>query len=630
MNDDASAIGAPTGQGLRDWTESLKDPVLFSLTAHAPDAIMVLDLDGRIRFINWTAGGLSIEKVLGTEVYGYVPADQRAAMRECFDSVKTTHKASTYQNVYTNPDDRTISFWDSRVAPVLQAGEVVALVVISSDVTERREAAAQREMLFAVSLDMLCVAGFDGFFKRINPAFQKTLQYTKEELLSRAYADFVHPDDVLRTQLASEALSQGRDVVDFENRYRRKDGQYRTLSWRGTADRAAKMIFAVARDVTEQRALELQLRQSQKMDAIGQLAGGLAHDFNNLLLAIMGNTEAAQLQLGAEHEVAEHLTDIARASERASGLVKELLALGSRRPSQVLPLEINQFLASLATTLRRLVPASIELTLVPQRETIVVSADAAQLEQVLLNLCLNARDAMPAGGQLTLEAQTQHDDQAAGHELGAAPGTYAVISVTDTGRGMSPEVRERIFEPFFTTKDPGKGTGLGLATAYAIVKQHNGSLQVQSQPGMGSCFRIYLPTSAAATAEVAARLQTPLPVGYGTVLLAEDEELVKRAVTSILRSAGYDVVGVANGLEALAVLESGRHIDLVLLDIVMPKLGGLPTLMRIKERWPNVKVVLSSGYHDGTGGAVPPGTRVLEKPYRAEDLLSCLSEALGT
>ncbi len=399
-----------------------------------------------------------------------------------------------------------------------------------------------------------------------------------------------------------------------------------------TADPVAKMLFAVARDVTEQRALELQLRQSQKMDAVGQLAGGLAHDFNNLLLAIMVNTEIAQQRCGAEHELAGHLSDIARASQRASDLVKQLLAFARRRPSQMAPLDLNKALASLSMMVRRLMPENVEINLATASTPAIVDADPAQLEQVLLNLCLNARDAMPDGGKLSIETETVHID---GHqpELGLATGRYAVISVTDTGTGIALDVRDRIFEPFFTTKAPGKGTGLGLATAYAIIKQHSGVLGVESEPGKGSKFRAYLPLSSSAasspaTGELENAPSLRLAAGKGTILVAEDEDLVRSAVTSILRRAGYVVLAARDGVEALELLESGCGAQLVLLDIVMPRLGGPETLVHIRRRWPKLKVILSSGYGDAAN-ALAMGAALLDKPYRAEELLRRVEEELG-
>ena len=628
MKDDVSGVTA-TARDLRAWLDALNEPVLRSLTAHAPDAIFVLDLDARIQFINWTAGGLTVEGVIGTEVYGYVPPEQRAAMSECFKTVRRTQKPGSYQNVYTNPVNGSVSFWESRVAPIIQHGDVVGFVVISSDVTERRDAAAQRELLFSVSLDMLCIAGFDGFFKRINPAWCKTLQYSTQELLSRPWVDFLHPDDVARSATAGQTLMEGRDVIDFENRYRRKDGQYRTLSWCATGDPITKMIFAVARDVTEQRALEQQLRQSQKMDAVGQLAGGLAHDFNNLLLAILVNTEMVSAQLGPQHVLAGHLADIARASERASDLVKQLLAFGRRRPSRMEPLELGPILTNLSVIVRRLIPANVEVSLAAGPAGTFVNADPAQVEQVLLNLCLNARDAMLSGGRLTLETEVVNlSKQSADHALIAAPRRYAVISVGDTGTGMSPAVRDRIFEPFFTTKEPGKGTGLGLATVYAIVTQHGGAVQVQTEEGKGSRFSVYLPICEPPQQTLAKEPGAPFRAGHGTILVAEDEELVRSAVTSILESAGYLVLAASNGEDALAILEARDDVDLVLLDVVMPRLGGAETLARIAERWPKIKVVLSSAYRQRYDN-LPQGTVVLEKPYRADDLLRRLNEELS-
>jgi len=618
-------------RGLRAWIESLDGAVLRSLTAHAPDAIFVLDLQERIQFINWAAGGLTIDGVIGTLVYDYVRVEEQALMRECFEAVRRTHKPGSYQNRYINPVDGSVSFWESRVAPVLQDGAAIGLVVISSDVTERRADAAQRELLFSLSLDMLCIAGFDGYFKRINPAFWKTLQYSSEELLGKPYIEFVHPDDVASTIAATRALEGGQDIVDFENRYRRRDGRYRTLSWRSTSEPVSGLIFAVARDVTERRALELQLRQSQKMEAIGQLAGGLAHDFNNLLLAIMVNTQSVQRSLGPDHGLAEQLTDISRASQRASDLVKQLLALGRRRPSHIVPLELNRALSELSTLVRRLIPENIDLSLLSAAEAMVVNADPAQLEQVLLNLCLNARDAMLDGGRLTISTEALWVAEGTHSQLGLRPGSYAAIHVSDTGTGIAPEFLDRIFEPFFTTKAPGQGTGLGLATAYTIIEQQCGVLHFESELGVGSKFSAYLPLSQSAEAERSeARDRSPRS-GHGTVLVAEDEDLVRSAVTMILQSAGYTVLGARDGLEALEILDAGANVRLVLLDIVMPKLGGPATLARIRERWPDLKVILSSGYKEGrTIGTVPHEVPLLEKPYRAEDLLKLLDQELST
>ena len=471
-----------------DWAK------LRRITEHAPDVTMVLDTECQIQFINWTAPGLSVDQVLGTSVYTYVPADQHAAMRTCFRTVRETGQPGGYGNVYDAPGGGKLE-WESRVAPITDGGEVIGFTVFSRDVTQRNASDRERTRFFDLSVDMLCVAA-DGYFKRVSPSFSTVLGFSEEELLSRPFMELIHPDDRARSEEILRGLLAGQEVIDFEIRIQCRKGGYKLISWRSRADTATGRIYAVGRDITTQRTLETQVREAQKMDAIGQLAGGIAHDFNNLMLSVLVNAEFAGEAVGDDSELAEFLTEITRAGQRATALTKQLLAFSRSESLQTIELDLNQLTEGMLQMLRRLLPASIELDFIPGNRLPHIRADKNQIEQVLLNLCVNARDAMPNGGRLTIETETVLVNGRFRESYPwAKPGRYVLLSVTDTGCGMSKDITQRIFEPFFTTKPTGKGTGLGLATVYAILKQHDGMVHVYSEPDVGSTFKVYLPAA---------------------------------------------------------------------------------------------------------------------------------------
>jgi len=450
---------------------------------------MVLDLQQRVEFINWTAPGLTPEQVIGTSIYDYVPLDQHEGMRACFARVLATGTPGTYRNVYFLPGSAPM-YWESVVSPVTRDGESIGFTVFSRDVSERDKRAKELDEFFELSLDFLCIADFDGYFTRVNPTFTRVLGHSEQEILSRPFFDLIHPDDVAGTLREVERLSQGLEVVGFENRYRARDGGYRVLAWQGRADPAHRRIFAVARDVTAERALEAQLRESQKMEAVGQLAGGIAHDFNNLMQVVLGNSQLVAYELQGERgEVMTHVDEIARAGQRAASLTRQLLQFSRREPLTRQNVDLNELSRTLLVMLRRLIPESIALEFTPSPAPAAVAGDPGQLEQVLLNLCVNGRDAMPAGGVLNIDILVREAVAAATGE-----GTRVVLTVRDSGVGMTDETRARVFEPFFTTKEPGKGTGLGLSTVYGIVRLHGGDIRVTSTPGRGSSFEASFPS----------------------------------------------------------------------------------------------------------------------------------------
>jgi PAS domain S-box-containing protein len=616
------------GDALAHWLAGPGLAALDGITGSALDVVGVIDPTLTVRYVNWTAPGLTREGIIGSSVLDLAPPDYREKAREAYESVLATGVGTRIEMLIRTQDN--ILFWDVRVAPIRNGDRVIGLVAISSDVTEQRRAHADRDRFFSLSLDMLIVVTPDGSLKRVNPAFAQTLGRDVAELHSKPFIDFVHPDDQARTVAAVEVVRSGTPVTDFENRYRRKDGEFRVFSWRATVDPITDDVYAVARDVTDHRGTEAQLRHSQKMDAVGQLAGGVAHDFNNLLCAILANTSLAADFTSGAPEVAEHLAEIEAAAQRAADLTKQLLTFSRRQPLRPVPVDFNALVRGLMKMLRRLLPESIAIDSIPGHNLSSVNADPGQLEQVIVNLCVNARDAMERGGRLTIETENVliNARYCESHPW-ARPGRYVLLSVSDTGVGMTAEVRERAFEPFFTTKTH-QGTGLGLSTVYGIVQQHEGLVHLYSEPGAGTTFKVYLPVHTRPADNVGNELESLPPRGQETILLAEDEDQVRSAVVQILQRAGYCTIAATNGIDAIALLrDASVPVHLALLDVVMPGLGGPETWEQLRALRPSLRVLFASGYADDRyRRRLPPGAVLLEKPFRAEDLLHRIRKAL--
>ncbi|NVB42284.1 response regulator [Pseudenhygromyxa sp. WMMC2535] len=482
----------------------------------------------------------------------------------------------------------------------------------------------ERARFFELSLDLLCVAGLDGYFKEINPSFSRVLGYSEAELLAQPLIDFVHPEDRADTSHAFERLAGGEPLIDFENRYRCKDGELRTLEWRAVVDSPGEQIHAIARDVTEQHGLRAQLLQSQKLEAVGQLAGGLAHDFNNLMLAIIANASFAREHEAVTGELEEYVCEIEQAAKRAADLTRQLLAFSRRRTMKREPVDLNALVTELHRMLRRLIPESVELVFEPTFGIPLIEGDLSQLEQVLVNLCLNARDAMPEGGRIVVSTgyagTPEREDR-----------SWLRLRVADNGSGMVPEIRERVFEPFFTTKKKGEGTGLGLAMAYGIVEQHGGSISVESTPDEGSVFEIELPVTKGARRKTKPARRAEAPGGSETVLIAEDEEIVRKVISGMLRRNGYAVINTADGNAALRAYEEHREeIAMVLVDVVMPGMSGPELAAALRVLDPELPVLFTSGYNqDGRlRDILPEGARLLDKPFQESELLRRVRQVL--
>ncbi len=391
------------------------------------------------------------------------------------------------------------------------------------------------------------------------------------------------------------------------------------------APRGAVLVF---RDVSKRLQLEQQATHAQKMEAVGRLAGGVAGDFNNVLTVITGYAELLRAEISASNPIRRFVDEIIYAGERAAALTRHLLAFSRGATSQPRVIDLNALLSGMEAMLRRLLGHVIELNLLISPGLGRVRADPAQIEQVVVNLATNARDAMPQGGKLVIETANAELDENTAANLAVKPGSYVMLAVSDTGMGMDTVTRSRLFEPFFTTKAPGKGSGLGLATAYGAIKQADGCVTVYSQPGCGTIFEIYLPrVKEAVTEPVRARSAK----GSETILLVDDEEGVRKLVFAVLKSNGYDVVEASNGASALAAYEKNRHkIDMVLTDVVMPQMSGFELGKQLEEGSPGLKILYMSGYRDNAiGGSGTETPRAfLHKPFTPDVLLSKVREVL--
>jgi len=507
-------------------------------------------------------------------------------------------------------------------------------LALSAEERQRRQAEtalrASEERFRALvenSSDALLLTDGEGRVTYVAPSSERHLGWKPDEMLGQSFFDFLHPDDrELAGIRLSETLERPGETVSAELRFRHADGAWRIMEGFGVNrlnDPSVGAIILNARDITERRKLEEQLRQAQKMEAVGQLAGGVAHDFNNLLTAILGYCNLMIEDIPKEDPLRQDLEEIKSAGERAAALTRQLLAFSRRQMLQPQVVDINTLVRQLEKLLRRLISEDVELVTALAPSLPAVKVDPASIEQVLVNLAVNARDAMPRGGRLTIETATvELDSTYTVTHPSVEPGRYVMIGVSDTGEGMDAPTRERIFEPFFTTKEQGKGSGLGLATVYGIVKQSGGSIWVYSEPGKGTSFKVYLPPSESGVpARTSGTGADAARKGWETVLLVEDEDAVRALAREVLRRHGYVVIEARHGLDALRLAE--RHPDtihLMVTDIVMPHMSGRELADRLAEVRPKMKVLFMSGYtdHAAMHRHLTPGSAFLQKPFTPE------------
>ncbi len=517
------------------------------------------------------------------------------------------------------------------------------------DVTEHRQAEerlrrseARFRALIERSQDLIVLVDEAGHNFFVSPAGEEILGWTAEEQREFDFRDLVHPDDRQVAGACYEAMMRDPDApIRATLRFRRKDGGYRALdsiSRNLLADPAVRAIVVNARDVTEQIRLVEQLAEAQKLEGVGRLAGGIAHDFNNLLCVILSSAEVLAQELRAGDADPGDVEAIRKAAERARDLTGQLLAVARRQVIAPHPLDVNAVVRDAERLLRRIVGEDVDLDVRLAPDLPAVIADPTQLQQVLMNLAANARDAMPSGGKLTVEtAAVSLDERYAEEHAGVVPGRYVMLAVSDSGVGMTPEARAHVFEPFFTTKAQGKGTGLGLATVYGIVKQAGGHVWVYSEPGVGTTFKCYLPRAIASASSAAAgspRRAERAPVrGTETVLVVEDDDAVRALAIRALEGAGYRVLASRGGRAALDAARAAPGLALLLTDVVMPELNGRQLADEVLRIAPGARVLFMSGYtHNAIvhHGVLDEGIEFLAKPFTPSSLVARVREVLDT
>jgi len=468
-----------------------------------------------------------------------------------------------------------------------------------------------------------------------NDRYAELTGFGREELIGRTVAELGLWVDVAEHEALVRSLHEKGSPHDAELQYRRKSGEVRAArtSYELVEVGGEACLLGLSEDVSDRRFLEAQLRQAQKMEAVGRLAGGVAHDFNNLLTAILGYTGLMLRRLPPDDPLRHGAQEIEKAGERAADLTRQLLAFSRKQLLMPQVLDLGVAVAETESMLRRVIGEDIELTTSTEVPLDAVRVDVGQIEQVILNLAVNARDAMPGGGRLTIALRNVTLDEGfARDHPGAKFGPHVLLAVSDTGVGMSPETQSHVFEPFFTTKEVGKGTGLGLATVYGIVKQSDGYIAVRSELGRGSTFEVYLPRVEEAALPLRSERAFTPSRGSETVLLVEDEEAVRNLMREILDSAGYVVLAAASGAEAMR--RSRDHagpIHLLITDVVMPGMSGPQLASQIAAERPGMRILYTSGYPDdalGPHGGLPPGTAFVQKPLTPDDLADRVREVL--
>lgn len=478
----------------------------------------------------------------------------------------------------------------------------------------------------------------DGRFVRVNSKLCETVGRTPEELQKMTIGSLTHPEDLELEQAELRSLLEGKvSSFEIEKRFIHKSGAvvwvHIAVALAREENGSPKYFISVIEDITTRKRLEEQLLQSQKMEAIGQLAGGIAHDFNNILSVIIGYGNLAQISMQTDNPQKTHIDQIISASEKAAQLTRSLLAFSRKQEMKQQSLELNCLIENAAKLLKRVIGEDIQLETVIHQGKLFVNADGGQIDQVLMNLATNARDAMPSGGRFSIATDLMEMDSTfvARHGFGR-PGRYALINVSDTGKGMDASTVKRIFDPFFTTKESGRGTGLGMSIVYGIISQHNGFIQVYSEPGIGTTFRLYLPLIESCDV-AAATVPAKLPRGgTETILLVEDDQAVRELETSVLEGFGYKVLIAGDGLEAVETFRSqADSIDLVLLDMVMPKMNGSEACREIRALRPGMRVLFISGYtadHIAERGLKEEGVELVMKPVSPPELARKVRELL--
>ena len=598
-----------------------------------PDLACIASTDGYFRRLNhaWEGTlGFSIEELLATPLWELVhPEDLETTRREVVRQLQgdgTLHFTNRYRcksGLYRELE------WTSTPASAATG----LLYATARDITERKRIENEYRVIVQTTKDGFWIIDLTGRFLEVNDAYCDMIGFSREELLAMNIADITVEDRSLGVpSRIDKVVREGSDR--FERTHRCKSGRLVDVEISSSYLKDRDCLCVFIRDITERKHLEAQLRQAQKMEAVGQLAGGVAHDFNNILQVIMGYSYLLSVDAKLSLSQKEAVEQIVASSEKAAQLTMGLLAFSRKQVMAPKKTNLNDIVQHVQKFLVRIIGEDIQFKLTLNKALLPVTIDVGQIEQVLINLATNARDAMQKGGLLAIETGLQEIEAPMEYDGGQCePGRYAFIAVSDTGCGMDQQTRVRMFEPFFTTKEVGKGTGLGMAIVYGIIRQHNGFINVYSEPGEGTTFRIYLPIAEtrASTDEVAA-LPEPPPGGSETILLAEDDPGVRRLVVTVLTKFGYRVIQAADGQEAVDLFVAHQQsIRLILMDMIMPKKNGRDVYEEISRIAPEVKVLYSSGYTADfiqNRGVSEEEVELIMKPVQPLELLRKVREML--
>jgi PAS domain S-box-containing protein len=619
---------------------------LFSAVVESStDAIITKDLGGTITGWNRAAErlfGFTAAEAIGKRIDLIVPPDRRAEVNQILSRIGRGEAIEHHETVrlHRNGSEVHVSL---SISPIrASTGQIVGASKIARDVTETRKTEKaltqeieERRRIFETSQDLILVTDTKGTFVQVSPSSMTILGYLPEEMIGHPALEFIHPDDLESTRQEMRAARSGRQMRNFEARHLHKDGHAVTLTWMGTWSEPVRRHFFVGRDLTEKHAAEAQLRHVQKMEAVGQLTGGVAHDFNNILTVITGTIGILTEAVADRPHLVSISKMIDEAAERGASLTKHLLAFARKQPLQPRDVDVNALVLETAKLLHPTLGQQIEIAPVLAEDAWPALVDPNQLTTAILNLSLNARDAMPAGGKLTLETDNIFlDERYASLHSEVMPGNYVRIAVSDTGSGIPADDLEKVFDPFFTTKEVGKGTGLGLSMVFGFVKQSNGHIKIYSEKGHGTTVKIYLPRATGLDQTPAELLASPkIQGGREAVLVVEDDPLVRRYVVTQVESLGYTTLEAANGAEALNIIGSAA-IDLLFTDVIMPgPMNGRQLVQEALKQRPLLKTLFTSGYTENAivhHGRLDSGVLLLAKPYRRSDLARMIRLALDS
>ncbi|MEH2544612.1 PAS domain S-box-containing protein [Bradyrhizobium sp. AZCC 2262] len=635
-------LQAASERDLRTERESLFSAVVES----SNDAIITKLLDGTITGWNGAAErlfGFTAAEAIGKNINIIVPPDRRDEIRNIVERISRDEPIELYETSRLRKDGSAVDVSLS-ISPIrLASGKIVGISKAARDVTESKrtqhalsQEIEERRRIFDTSNDLILVTDTAGNFIQVSPSVTAILGYQPSDMIGHSAVEFIHPEDLEHTRREMRAARRGQSKRNFETRYVNKEGKAVALNWTGTWSEPVHRHFFIGRDLTEKQAAEAQLRHAQKMDAVGQLTGGVAHDFNNILTVITGTIGILEEAVADQPQLAAVAKLIDEAAERGANLTKHLLAFARKQPLQPVELDVNALALEAAKLLHPTLGEHIEITPLLAEDAWTALADPNLLMTAVLNLAINARDAMPNGGKLALETSNIFlDENYAGMHSEVAPGNYVMIAVSDTGTGISPALLERVFEPFFTTKEVGRGTGLGLSMVFGFVKQSGGHIKIYSEEGHGTSVKIYLPRATGLQQTPAeAKVSANIEGGNEMVLVVEDDMLVRRYVMTQIQSLGYSTLEAANASDALRFIDEVPGIDLLFTDVIMPGImNGRQLVDEALKRRPGLKTLFTSGYTENAivhHGRLDSGVLLLAKPYRKSELARMIRLALAS